>query len=294
MPRFDAAKTDPNASPHIQAAAAIIARQMCLDRGRPTTHADAELTALAARIEATPALRADPILQKFSRLSATLIEGDNGKADRTWEELRAIRLDLVDTAASQAFARRAAALDEAHMLAKTGDLADEDVDGLQGIDERTRDALRERAHNARLSLEAERGAGEGRGGKESWELRALRGALSADEAVRLAAIDPRSDDRQREQHRRALMAGGEKALAAVWFVLQLKRAALQIETDANPRAENIRRLVDVNEAIGEVDKAMKAGGWDAPELSDAQKKAIGMNDGALAARPARQSGGLER
>ncbi|MBL0929410.1 MAG: hypothetical protein IBJ15_04720, partial [Alphaproteobacteria bacterium] len=140
--------------------------------------------------------------------------------------------------------------------------------------------------------------------REDWELKAIIGALSADEAVRLASIDPRSDARTREQHRRMLLDGGAKALGALFAVLAASKLELEKTAVAIATPEAANRLAEITQALAEVGLVMKSAGWE-PPASQAPKTdvapvpiaptaALKAAPTADAARPARRGGGYER
>lgn len=269
---------------HLFAASMLMRRSNGIDEGKNLAGVDAEIARIGARIESSDSLRQDPLLAKFARLAASLLEGDNAKRDRAWDEMQGMVTHLVQAAAAPEAERRVAAIKRAASRAREGLLTQDDLADLKYVEKSLVDAF-ETANTFAQKLIAIRDGGPQTGQapvadrtttqpsaanpndvkrEEAWELRALRGALTPDEAFKLAESDPTADDRTREQHRRSLQSGGQKALAAVWLALQAYKALAEVDAKLSSHQTALARLSQAKLAVANVETAMKDAGWDVP------------------------------
>lgn len=276
-------------TPQFEALVAIAHRRLCLERGLPTAAADESIGRLAARIEASAELSEDPTLRAFSRLAGTLVDGGGGRDAQAWEHLAALAPALLKQATQPAVEARLERFDRAVDRYRRGELAFADIPGEAGLGREAHEEFA-RISGATPAQEAPAPGATAHGKEgEGWELRALRGTLSPDEAVRLADLDPASDERTRLQHRRSIADGGYKAVVALWFALNLRKAAQQTEMSLGVTRQRVEALDATNRALGEVEQAMKAAGWDVPAVQGAENAPDAEIDD-----PVRRRGGMER
>jgi len=257
-------------TPRVDAMIAIQRRSLLLDRGQPTRPADEAIARVAARIQASPELADEPSLKRFARLAGSLLEGDGGRQAEIWEQMTALVPTLRHEAAAPFGARRLERFDRAVELFRDGKIRFAEIAEHAGLDPELAQRLADVGADAadRAAERAPNGPARAVPGEEGWELRALRGTLSAEEAQRLADLDPSAEERIREQHRRQLADGGMKALAAVWFALALKKAAQQTEMSLGVTGTRVDQLAETNRALANVEDAMRSAGWKPPTQAD--------------------------
>jgi hypothetical protein len=285
--------------PNLQllAASLVLQRANGIDAGAELGDIDRKIASVGLKIEASDDLRGDPLLAKFARLSSSLLEGENQRRERSWEELEGMVDPLVRASAAAEVQLRIDAIDHAAAQARQGLLTKADLAALDYVAKSLIDAL-ERANSHALHLIAvrdglreaqkptvetktaakpsadaphlSRSASAGNQ-TEIWELRALRGSLTPSEALKLADLDPTADDRTRLQHRQSLQAGGVKALGAVWLALQVLKSTIQADAKLAPRPDTLARLEDAERAVANVESAMKDAGWRQPERLEPER-----------------------
>jgi len=222
-------------------------------------------------------------------LLARAVARDDGEAASLSEA-------LFEAAIAAETKRRLAPIDDYFEQMSTGAADPAGVSALSDLTPEARDEVAALAEEARRLRDRAR---------EDWELKAIIGALSADEAVRLASIDPRSDARTREQHRRMLLDGGAKALGALFAVLAARKIDLEKTAAAIATPQAASRLAEVAQALSEVGLVMKSAGWEPPPAqagaTPAKAPAIAepprtptADATAEAGRPARRGGRRER